>query len=600
MSSKKRKTPSSNGTTIPPTAHVPPSSQGGEESATTDNNTEKWRCDVCLIATFDTYDEAWVHEQSCTNNGGGGTNNNNSVVSSNTNIISGKCDNGAEGVSGQSSGGTTSSVEALGSVSSPSKPSPASASAISTLSGGDNKNGAVLNQDGNNMAHEFNNKGEEVAAAAAASAKKLKPNTYPTTTVVNDDNATLSSKKAETSNTSSKATTSSATSGASSAQTEETTASNKRKTNWRCDVCLEAVFEEYDEAVEHEKTCTGSSSGKGSNTKSSSSKKKKAKKEDVSQQKEEAVQQQPFVAEVVHTQASQAQALEAQAQGKKIQKGSFVIVYRYLGKDGVNPGGVGQVTNIHRVVSDSDGSQKTTCDVDWILGGHEKNIDSGSIVLSKATNWEDAKKDALRWDDMNKRYMAAMNTKKSPTKEKTPSKKVIVKPMAARSPAPLLHSPIEEDKVEQDLSMTHNDSFEHSPNSAFTTLPRSSSSGTMQQQQVSTSTTAASSTVNPQMQGVSNSVSVKKDTNNANLSNEAISNLSASMAKKSSKTNGNAPKAGVAQKVPGNTAASTSTGVSEHKGKWVSIMVLVQCWSSSWNRYLIVSPTYSCMVMLYK
>ena len=81
MSSKKRKTPSSNGTTIPPTAHVPPSSQGGEGSAATDNNAEKWRCDVCLIATFDTYDEAWVHEQSCTNNGGGGgsTNNNNGI-----------------------------------------------------------------------------------------------------------------------------------------------------------------------------------------------------------------------------------------------------------------------------------------------------------------------------------------------------------------------------------------------------------------------------------------------------------------------------------------------------------------------------------------
>ena len=122
--------------------------------------------------------------------------------------------------------------------------------------------------------------------------------------------------------------------------------------------------------------------------------------------------------------------------------------------------------------------------------------------------------------------------------------------------------------------MTHNDSFEHSPNSAFTTLPRSTSSGAMQQQQVlSTSTTAASSTVNPQMQGVSNSVSVNKDTNTANLSNEAISNLSASMAKKSSKTNGNAPKAGIAQKVPGNTAAtSTSSGVSEHNGKWVSII----------------------------
>ena len=46
---------------------------------------------MCLIATFDTYDEAWVHEQRCTNYDGSGTNNNNGangVVSSNTNIIS--------------------------------------------------------------------------------------------------------------------------------------------------------------------------------------------------------------------------------------------------------------------------------------------------------------------------------------------------------------------------------------------------------------------------------------------------------------------------------------------------------------------------------
>ena len=37
---------------------------------------------------------------------------------------------------------------------------------------------------------------------------------------------------------------------------------NKRKPNWRCDLCLEAVFDDYDMCVAHKKECTANVGGK--------------------------------------------------------------------------------------------------------------------------------------------------------------------------------------------------------------------------------------------------------------------------------------------------------------------------------------------------
>jgi len=48
----------------------------------------------------------------------------------------------------------------------------------------------------------------------------------------------------------------------------------KRKFNWRCDVCLAAVFEDYDDAVAHEAKCTGSRNTESKETEFERNKKK--------------------------------------------------------------------------------------------------------------------------------------------------------------------------------------------------------------------------------------------------------------------------------------------------------------------------------------
>ena len=52
--SKKRKTPSDNPSSTNNNINVPPTP-----------TTQKWRCDICFKAVFDTYNEAFLHERGC-------------------------------------------------------------------------------------------------------------------------------------------------------------------------------------------------------------------------------------------------------------------------------------------------------------------------------------------------------------------------------------------------------------------------------------------------------------------------------------------------------------------------------------------------------
>ena len=256
-SSKKRKTPSTNTAT-----NIPSKSS---HAATTAPPRERWRCDVCLVATFDRYAEAVAHENKCREKM---TNDDmkqvECVVAAANSIIMNEekgiqhtsnkvkpnpCDNTVDKEV------KTSTSSAATTQTSTNKTRTSSIDLLSAKIAAKNNNGkgTVYHGESNIIAAGDCSKSTADSIIKEKeiqhTSKKVKPNTNNT-----------ADKKVKEASTSSTTTTT---------QKPTTTTNNKRKTNWRCDVCLEAVFEDYNEAVAHEKQCTGGSKG--------TSQKKKAK-----------------------------------------------------------------------------------------------------------------------------------------------------------------------------------------------------------------------------------------------------------------------------------------------------------------------------------
>jgi len=368
-SSKKRKTPSTNTATIP---------SKSSHAATTAPPRERWRCDVCLVAIFDSYDEAVIHENKCREKLM-----NDNVVDDNMKQTSDNCDNNKT---------RASSIDLL---------------SAKIAAKDNNGKGTVRHGESNIIV------AGDCSKSTADSIIKEKKIQHTSKKVKPNPNNTAD-KEVKEASTSSTATT----------QKPTTTTNNKRKTNWRCDVCLEAVFEDYNDAVAHEKQCTGGSK-----------KNKKAKNSTEKQQQEEDV---------------------------IVEQGKFVHVKEHhIGNGAYIGGGTAQVTkvNVVQLGSTAVSGCKKTYDVAYILGGNEEGVESCYITLAKGSPQKKEK---------DKTMPTSSPPKKKQTPPKTNPSHILVKPVASRSPGiKLLSSTKTPEKKSNGDDTTNNDSFEHSPTSPF-------------------------------------------------------------------------------------------------------------------------------------
>jgi len=399
-SSKKRKTPNANTAT-----HI---SSKSSHAATTAPPRERWRCDVCLVATFDSYDEAVIHENKCrekmTNDdmkqvecvvaaANSIMNEEREIQHTSNKVKPNPCDAADKEVKTSTSSAATTQI-------STNKTRTSSIDLLSAKTAAEDNNGIIATGHCSKSTTDSIIKEKEIQHTS----KKVKPN----------PNNTADKKVKE--STSSTATT--------TQKPTTTPNNNKRKTNWRCDVCLEAVFEDYDEAVAHEKQCTGGS-------------KKKAKNSTENQQQEE---------------------------DDIIEQGGFVhIKEHYIGNGAYIGGGIAQVTKVNVQLGTALSGYKKTYDVAYILGGNEEGVESCYITLAKGSPQKTEKDKTMPTSSPPKKKQVP--TKKTPPK--TNPSHILVKPVASRSPGIKLLSSTQTPEKSNGDDTTNNDSFEHSPSSPF-------------------------------------------------------------------------------------------------------------------------------------
>mmetsp|Transcript_13102 Transcript_13102/g.28434 ORF Transcript_13102/g.28434 Transcript_13102/m.28434 type:complete len:1079 (+) Transcript_13102:290-3526(+) len=272
-------------------------------------------------------------------------------------------------------------------------------------------------------------------------------------------------------------------------------------TNWRCDFCLVAVFDDYDVAVAHEKTCTVNVNGDDAKMF-----KKKAKKQGGEHETTMGEQHEPATTTTTSSQqidtTSATTATDTTNDGQTvIQKGSYVTVKdRRLPPSSKNPtkmiyrsGGVARVTGIHRSSTFENNGGNCTYDVSYILGGYEKGVEECHVSPS---SYNDKQQD----DDVKEEQSVDQKSVTTCTKNKKPPKKLIVKPtatVALDSPPKWLPKECECIKEKEGQQKQHSPnsdpcSFEHSPTSPFATLPHGPAVvGIVQRGSIGTARTAA-------------------------------------------------------------------------------------------------------------